>query len=93
VVVIEDLVSTANSSLQAVDALRREGLSVIGLVSIFNYGFETAKKALEKAEVPTVSLSDYATLISLALEKELVTPEEERVLLRWSADPAGWAGE
>jgi orotate phosphoribosyltransferase len=92
VVVIEDLVSTANSSLQAVEALRREGLRVIGLVSIFNYGFETAKKALEKAEVPSVSLSDYATLISLALEKEVITAEEERVLLQWSADPASWNG-
>src|ERR1700761_3052179 len=89
-VVIEDLLSTGKSSLQVVDILRSEGLEVIGLVSIFDYGFDTARHALEKAGVPYVSLSDYPTLISLALEKGLVTKEEQEVLLKWSADPAGW---
>jgi orotate phosphoribosyltransferase len=92
VVVIEDLVSTGKSSLQAAEVLRNEGLKVIGLVSIFNYGFDSAREAFEKAEVPCVSLSDYPTLISLALEKELVSPEEERALLQWRADPANWTG-
>jgi orotate phosphoribosyltransferase len=92
VVVIEDLLSTGNSSLQVVDVLRQAELEVIGVVSIFNYGFETAKKAFEQAGVPYVSLSDYPTLISLALDKKMVTPEEETVLLEWSKDPANWKG-
>jgi orotate phosphoribosyltransferase len=92
VVVIEDLISTGKSSLQVVDILRGEGLTVIGLVSIFNYGFDAAKQAFEKAGVPYVSLSNYPTLISLALEKGLVGPEEEQVLLKWSQDPANWTG-
>lgn len=92
VVVIEDLLSTGNSSLQVVEVLRQAELEVIGTVSIFNYGFETAKKAFEQAGVPYVSLSDYPTLISLALEKKMVTPEEETVLLEWSKDPANWKG-
>jgi orotate phosphoribosyltransferase len=92
VVVIEDLISTGKSSLQVVDILRGEGLAVIGLVSIFNYGFDGAKQAFEKAGVPYVSLSNYPTLISLALEKGLVGPEEEQVLLKWSKDPANWSG-
>src|ERR1700683_3501787 len=75
VVVIEDLLSTGNSSLQVVEVLRQAELEVIGVVSIFNYGFETAKKAFEQAGVPYVSLSDYPTLISLALDKKMVTPE------------------
>jgi orotate phosphoribosyltransferase len=50
------------------------------------------KTAFEKAGVPYVSLSDYPTLISLALEKKMVTPEEETVLLEWSKDPANWKG-
>jgi len=90
VVVIEDLISTGKSSLQVVDILRAEGLDVIGLVSIFNYGFPTAQQAFEKAGVPYVSLSNYPTLISLALEKGLVTPQEESILLQWSSNPAEW---
>jgi orotate phosphoribosyltransferase len=92
VVVIEDLLSTGNSSLQVVDVLRRAELEVIGVVSIFNYGFPAVKTAFEQAGVPYVSLSDYPTLISLALEKKMVTPEEETVLLEWSKDPANWKG-
>src|SRR5579871_2532500 len=91
-VVIEDLISTGKSSLQVVDILRSEGLEVIGLVSIFNYGFEAGKEAFEKAGVPFVSLSNYPTLIKLAVEKGMVTAEEEAVLLQWSKDPANWKG-
>ena len=89
-VVIEDLISTGKSSLQVVEVLRQEGLEVIGLVSIFDYGFDSARNAFEKAGVPYVSLSNYATLISLAREKGLVSPQQESVLLNWSADPANW---
>jgi orotate phosphoribosyltransferase len=91
-VVIEDLLSTGKSSLQVVDVLRHEGMPVLGVVSIFNYGFTTVSQAFEKAGVPYVSLSDYPTLISLALEKGLVSPQEQEVLLKWSADPAAWQG-
>ncbi len=89
-VVIEDLVSTGKSSLQVVDILKQAGLNVVGLVSIFNYGFGTATQAFEKAGVPYRSLSDYPTLISLALEKGQISPDEEKVLLEWREDPAGW---
>ncbi len=92
VVVIEDLISTGKSSLQVVEVLRQAGLNVIGLVSIFNYNFPLARTAFMEAGVPYLSLSDYPTLISLALDKKLVSPEEEEVLLKWSEDPAGWKG-
>lgn len=91
-VVIEDLISTGKSSLQVVDILRAEGMEVVGLVSIFNYGFPAAQQAFEKAGVPYISLSNYPTLISLAMEKGLVTPQEESVLLKWSSSPAEWLG-
>lgn len=91
-VVIEDLLSTGKSSLQVVDVLRNEGMPVLGVVSIFNYGFTTVSQAFEKAGVPYVSLSDYPTLIGLAMEKGLVGPEEQEILLKWSADPAAWQG-
>lgn len=89
-VVIEDLISTGKSSLQVIDILRAEGLEVVGLVSIFNYGFTAAKEAFEKAGVPYTSLSNYPTLISLAIEKGLVSAQDESVLLKWSKDPANW---
>ena len=91
-VVIEDLISTGKSSLQVVEILRQAGLEVIGLVSIFNYGFTAGKEAMEKAGVNYVSLSNYPTLIQLALEKKMVSPEEESILLKWSEDPASWQG-
>jgi orotate phosphoribosyltransferase len=92
VVVMEDLISTGKSSLQVVDVLRQAGLEVIGLVSIFNYGFPAARAAFQTAGVTYLSLSDYPTLISLALDKKLVSPEEEAILLKWSEDPANWKG-
>jgi len=91
-VVIEDLLSTGKSSLQVAEILRQQGLEVIGLVSIFNYGFEVTGKAFEKAGIPFISLSDYPTLIQLAVEKKLVSPEEEEILLKWSKDPENWKG-
>ena len=90
VVVIEDLLSTGKSSLQVVDILRNEGLEVLGVVSIFNYGFDTVSQTFEKAGVPYVSLSDYPTLISLAIEKGLVNAQDQEVLLKWREDPARW---
>jgi orotate phosphoribosyltransferase len=92
VVVIEDLISTGKSSLQVAEVLKQAGLEVIGMVSIFNYGFQIAGQAFEKAGVPYVSLSDYPTLIRLALEKKLIPAEYEAILLKWREDPANWQG-
>lgn len=90
VVVIEDLISTGKSSLQVVEVLRKAGMEVVAMVSIFNYGFNVAADAFEKADVPYISLSDYKTLIGLALEKGTISAETEQVLLKWSNAPAEW---
>jgi len=89
-VVIEDLVSTGKSSLQVVDVLKDAGVEVIGMVSIFTYGFPVATEAFEKASLSYQPLTDYPSLISLALEKGLISPEQEEILLKWRDDPAGW---
>ena len=89
-VVIEDLVSTGKSSLQVVDVLKGAGVEVIGMVSIFTYGFPVATEAFEKASLSYQPLTDYPSLISLALEKRLISPEQEEILLKWRDDPAGW---
>jgi orotate phosphoribosyltransferase len=92
IVVIEDLVSTGKSSLQVVEVLRKEGLAVLGMVSIFNYLFEDGINAFKTAEVNLVSLTEYPTLINLAISKGIVKPEERDVLLNWRSDPANWTG-
>lgn len=90
VVVIEDLVSTGKSSLQVVDVLKEKGLEVIGMVSIFTYGFSVATEAFTKASLTYHSLTDYPTLIELAVQKEIVSANQQEVLLKWRDDPAGW---
>jgi len=90
--VIEDLVSTGKSSLQVVDVLQQAGLEVIGMVSIFTYAFPVATEAFGKASVPLYSLTNYPTLIGLALEKGIVPADQEGVLLKWRDDPANWKG-
>lgn len=93
VVIVEDLISTGKSSLQVAEVLRKAGLEVIGMVSIFTYGFGVADKAFADAKIKLVSLTNYLSLIELALEKKIVSPDVEHVLLQWSQNPAGWTGQ
>ena len=90
VVVIEDLISTGKSSLEVVEVLRKEGVEVIGMVSIFTYGFDVAEKAFEEAGVRYISLTNYRTLIELAEENGTVSVEQQNTLLNWRRDPANW---
>lgn len=90
VLVIEDLISTGKSSLQVVDVLRKEGLEVEGMVSIFNYNFNVADEAFKNANVKFQSLTNYNELIGLAIEKGIVTSGQENTLLNWRQDPANW---
>ena len=91
-VVIEDLVSTGKSSLQVVDVLKAEGIEVIGMVSIFTYGFPVATEAFAKASLAYYSLTNYPVLLDLAREKGLVKDQQQEVLLNWREDPANWKG-
>ena len=91
-VVIEDLISTGKSSLQVVDVLKQSGLDVIGMVSIFTYGFDVAKKAFDDAGIIYTSLTNYETLVQLAIEKGIVSAKQEMILLNWRSSPAEWKG-
>ncbi len=93
VIVVEDLISTGKSSLQVVDVLKNAGVEVVGMVSIFTYQFPQAAEAFEKAGVPYHSLTDYPTLISLALERNIVSAGDEAELLKWRENPAAWKAE
>ena len=90
IVVIEDLVSTGGSSLKAVEALRKAGAEVIGMVSVFSYGFEIAEKNFRDANVRLISLCDYGYLLRYALEKNHITEDQLTSLKAWRVDPANW---
>jgi len=90
VVVIEDLISTGKSSMAVVQALREAGLQIAGLISIFNYGFDEAAKAFAAEGIRSRSLTDYSTLIGLAVDKGSVNKEQYETLVKWREDPANW---
>jgi orotate phosphoribosyltransferase len=92
VVVIEDLVSTGKSSLQVVDVLKAAGLEVIGMVSIFTYGFAAADAAFAQYQLAYRSLTNYETLLQSAIEKGMVQAAHQEILLKWREDPANWQG-
>jgi orotate phosphoribosyltransferase len=90
VVVVEDLVSTGSSSLNAVAALRDAGCEVKGMVSIFTYGFDEAVKAFEKEKVKLHALSNYQVLLDQAMHDSYITEKDLLSLNEWRKDPANW---
>ena len=90
VVVIEDLISTGKSSLNAVDSLVAAGANIKGMLAIFTYGFDVATKNFEKKELELHTLSDYAHLIAQASETGYIKEEQLTTLLEWRKDPSQW---
>ena len=90
VVVVEDLISTGNSSLLAVEALIAAGANVKGMAAIFSYGFEIADKNFKNANVDLYTLSDYEHLLALAVDKNYITETEENTLSKWRKNPDTW---
>ncbi len=91
VVVIEDLVSTGKSSLQAIEALREFGVEVLGLACIFTYGFTTAKQNFEAANCPYEYLSNYEALVKVAAEKGYISLDDKAALSDWASNPEQWS--
>ena len=90
VVVVEDLVSTGKSSLAAVKALSDAGFIVKGMVAIFNYNLEKAKKNFADAKCMLITLSDYNSLITEALESNYISDDELQSLVKWRENPESW---
>ncbi|PTX42124.1 orotate phosphoribosyltransferase [Christiangramia gaetbulicola] len=90
VVVIEDLISTGNSSLNAVKALKEAGANVKGMFAIFTYGFDTSVENFKDLEVELHTLSDYENLIETAQNTNYINTEEAAILRKWREDPANW---
>jgi orotate phosphoribosyltransferase len=93
VVVVEDLISTGNSSLLAVEALKAAGANVKGMVAIFTYGFDVSVENFKKANVDLNTLGDYNTLLDLAVAKKYITEEEQETLKEWRTSPSTWGQE
>jgi orotate phosphoribosyltransferase len=93
VVVIEDLISTGKSSLEAVDALREEDIEVKGLVAIFSYGFADARARFEEARCPFEVLTDYPTMLAQAQAEGYITEDQTTLLESWSSDPVSWSDQ
>ena len=90
VVVIEDLVSTGSSSLNAVAALRDAGCEVKGMVAIFTYGFDIARNAFDEQKVKLHTLTNYSILLDQALRSDYITDKDLLPLNEWRKDPANW---
>lgn len=90
VAVIEDLISTGKSSLEAVAALRAEGCEVAGLAAIFSYGFDAATENFKQAKCRFVTLSNYNALVKFAEEKQYISGADVNLLQQWRKDPSNW---
>lgn len=90
VVVVEDLISTGKSSLQAVEALRAANAKILGMAAIFTYGFDIAKENFKNANIDLFTLSNYPTLLQAAVEKQYISQEELLTLSDWRENPSTW---
>ncbi len=90
VVVVEDLVSTGRSSLSAVSALRNAGCNVLGMMAIFTYGFEVARKSFAEAGCILYTLSSYDILLEQASKTGYIQPSQVAMLREWKTDPQHW---
>ena len=90
VVVIEDLISTGMSSLNAVNAIKNADSNVRGMLSIFSYSFDFAIKIFESEKIDLISLADYNILIEIVKEEKVISDDEIKKLERWREDPENW---
>lgn len=90
VVVVEDLISTGKSSLNAVKALKEANINVKGMVAIFTYGFDVADKNFEKENITLNTLSNYENLLEQALDTNYISEKELKTLSEWNSNPSEW---
>jgi len=90
VLVIEDLISTGKSSLDAVEVLREKGCSVKGMIAIFSYGLKVAENNFKNAQVPLITLSNYDAMLQKAVDSNYITAKDTKALKSWKSDPENW---
>ena len=90
-VVIEDLISTGKSSLNAIEALRNKNLNVVGMLSVFSYNFDFANERFQEENISINSLADYNTLVEMILADGSITEAESDRLIEWRKNPQSWS--
>ena len=90
VIVIEDLISSGKSSIEAIESLKESGLIVKGLISIFTYGFDIAIENFKKVNCDFISLCDYRTLLQESLKQDYINKDDIDTLERWRENPSKW---
>ena len=90
VVIVEDLISTGKSSLNAAKALKEADLNIKGMVAIFSYGFDVAKENFSDANINLNTLGNYESLLEQALDTKYITQKELEILSLWNENPSGW---
>ncbi|HHV86088.1 MAG TPA: orotate phosphoribosyltransferase [Petrimonas sp.] len=90
VVVVEDLVSTGQSSLKAVEAIRQSGSDVLGMVAVFTYGFPVAEANMKEARVELTTLTNYDAILDKALQIDYIAESEVKTLQDWRQNPETW---
>lgn len=91
VVVVEDLVSTGRSSIDAVEALREAGAEVAAVLAIFSYGLSASHRRFDEAGLPLHTLTDFDTLLAVAEKHSALDASDRRLLEDWKRDPEGWS--
>ena len=91
VVVVEDLISTGKSSLNAIHALKKKNLNIGGMISIFSYNFDFANEKFHKENILINSLSDYNTLVEMLISEGSISEHESIRLMSWRKDPENWS--
>jgi len=93
VLMIEDLISTGGSVIAAAEALRAEDVNISAACAIFSYGFDKAADNFEKAQLPFSTITEYHTMLDVALEKNYISEAEQEMLAEWRLDPAKWSAK
>lgn len=93
VVVIEDLISTGGSSLKAVEAIRKDGSQVLGMLAIFTYGFPVAEQKFKQAKVKLTTLCSYDAVLTEALTTNYIAENDIETLKEWRENPSEWRKE
>ena len=88
VVIVEDLISTGGSVIEVADALRDAGADVLGIVSIFTYGMKKGLDRLAEKDLRNVSLTDFDTIVKVAVEESYIRPEDEARLIKFRNNPS-----
>ncbi len=90
VVIIEDLISTGGSVINAADALRHAGANVLGVAAIFSYGLDKGKKMLEEADLTVYTLTNFDALFQVASQLGTLDEDGIELVKKWRENPADW---